>query len=84
MNMLSRVIVTSATVVPLIVPSTGYGQVQRRAPDATSGGRVMGRGQVHRRVPDETEVRSGGRVIGRDPDPFIRGQLQRYDSLGFK
>jgi hypothetical protein len=65
MNMLTRIIVTSLTLVPLIAPSTGYGQ-------------------VHRGVPDATEVRSGGRVIGRDPDPFIRGQLLRSDSLGYK
>jgi hypothetical protein len=65
MNMLTRIIVTSLTLVPLIAPSTGYGQ-------------------VYRGVPDATEVRSGGRMIGRDPDPFIRGQLQRLDSLGFK
>jgi hypothetical protein len=84
MDMLTRVIVASVTLVPLIAPSTGYGQVQRRVPDATSNAREMGRGHVNRRVPDETQVRSGGRVIGRDPDPFIRGQLQRLDSLGFK
>ena len=64
MNMLTRIIVTSVTLVPLIAPSTGYGQ-DRVAHDAT-------------------EVRLGDRVIGRDPDPFIRGQLMRYDSLGFK
>jgi hypothetical protein len=43
-----------------------------------------GYAQAYREVPDATVVHSGGRVIGRDPDPFIRGQLQRYDSLGFK
>ena len=64
MNMLTRIIVTSVTLVPLIAPSAGYGQ-DRLARDAT-------------------EVRSGDRVIGRDPDPFIRGQLMRYDGLGFK
>jgi hypothetical protein len=64
MNMLTRIIVTSVTLVPLIAPGAGYGQ------DGVAR--------------DATEVRSGDRVIGRDPDPFIRGQLMRYDSLGFK
>jgi hypothetical protein len=27
---------------------------------------------------------SGGRVIGRDPDPFIRGEILRHYTLGYK
>ena len=30
------------------------------------------------------DIVSGDRVIGRDPDPFIRGEILRHYSLGYK
>ena len=33
---------------------------------------------------DPNDIVSGDRVIGRDPDPFIRGEILRNYSLGYK
>jgi hypothetical protein len=40
--------------------------------------------QTNRATADSGEVRAGERVIGQDPDPFIRGEILRHYSLGFK
>jgi hypothetical protein len=36
-----------------------------------------------KRAPTPDDVRAGERVIGRDPDPFIRGEILRHWSLGW-
>ena len=41
-------------------------------------------GQANRVTTDSGEVRAGDRVIGHDPDPFIRGEILRHYSLGYK
>jgi hypothetical protein len=41
-------------------------------------------GQANRATTYSDEVRAGDRVIGHDPDPFIRGEILRHYSLGHK
>ena len=54
-------------------PKTGY--AQRHRPPNVEAGRI---------TRQSNDVRSGDRVIGHDPDPFIRGEILRQHSLGFK
>jgi hypothetical protein len=65
MNVLTKIIVTSVTLAPLIAAGAAHGQANR----AASG---------------SNDVRAGDRVIGQDPDPFIRGEILRHHSLGYK
>ena len=65
MNMLTKIIVTSVTLAPLIAAGAAYGQANGAATDSN-------------------DVRVGDRVIGRDPDPFIRGEISRHYGLGYK
>jgi hypothetical protein len=79
---------TSVALATLIAAEAAYAQEadgQARyhdrgtAIDSQATGEVDGAGPRVRVQPDD--VVSGGRVIGADPDPFIRGQLRRdYDS----
>jgi hypothetical protein len=39
--------------------------------------------QTNRPVVDSDVVRSGDRMIGRDPDPFIRGEMLRHYGTGY-
>jgi hypothetical protein len=79
---------TSVALATLIAAEAAYaqeadGQARHHdlgtAIDSQATGEVDGDGPRVRVQPDDVVV--GGRVIGADPDPFIRGQLRRdYDS----
>ena len=85
-------LVTSVALAMLVGTEGAYAQENREAPDATYGRQDRGTAIDTQGTEEEGisgprvrvkpgDVLTGGRVIGADPDPFIRDQLLRdYDS----
>ena len=76
------VLLTSVLLATCIIAETAYPQDYRNPPKADSAER---NGDVDVEPVDRrhitthpNDVRSGSRVIGRDPDPFIRGEILRH------
>ena len=87
MNLFIRnmVFLTSVTLAMCITAEAAYPRENRNEPKTDSIQRNDARVVEpvdHRHItPHPNDVRSGDRVIGRDPDPFIRGEILRhYDS----
>jgi len=73
---------TSLVLSTWIGAEAAYAQTYRGAPtyrDVQSNGRAEG----HAVTRQPNDVVSGGRVIGRDPDPFIRGEILRHSDSGW-
>jgi hypothetical protein len=68
----------TALIVSQAADAAGYSQRNRTAPTAynTQANPNYGFGPRVRVQP--TDVISAGRVVGRDPDPFIRGEILRH------
>jgi hypothetical protein len=65
---------TSVALATFLAAETAYTQENSTAPNASYA-------QQHSITPHPNDVRAGNRWIGRDPDPFIRGEILRhYDS----
>jgi hypothetical protein len=86
-------LVTSVALTMLVGAGSAYAQTHRRAPDATNGQRDLGTAIDTQQTGEEGiggprvkvrpgDVIDGGRVIGADPDPFIRDQLLREYNSG--
>jgi hypothetical protein len=92
MNKLTM-LMTSAALSVLIGATSAYAESNRRAPDATYGQQDRGTAIDTQATGEEGisgprvkvkpgDVIDGGRVIGADPDPFIRDQLLREYNSG--
>jgi hypothetical protein len=91
-KLFTGMLVTSVALTMLIGTESAYAQAHRWAPDATNGQQDRGTAVDTQATGEEgisgsrvkvkpDDVLDGGRVIGADPDPFIRDQLLReYDS----
>jgi hypothetical protein len=86
-------LMTSAALTVLIGVTGAYAESNRRAPDATYGQQDRGTAIDTQATGEEGisgprvkvkpgDVIDGGRVIGADPDPFIRDQLLREYNSG--
>jgi len=86
-------LMTSAALTVLIGTAGAYAESHRRAPDATYGQQDRGTANDTQATGEEGisgprvkvkpgDVIDGGRVIGADPDPFIRDQLLREYNSG--
>jgi hypothetical protein len=86
-------LMTSAALTMLIGAGGAYAESNRRAPDATYGQQDRGTAIDTQATGEEGisgprvkvkpgDVIDGGRVIGADPDPFIRDQLLREYNSG--
>jgi hypothetical protein len=73
----------TALIVSQAADAAGYSQRNRAAPTAynTQANPNYGFGPRVRVQP--TDVISAGRVVGRDPDPFIRGEILRHYNNGW-
>ena len=76
------VLLASVGLATCITAETAYPQDNRNAPQTDSAHRngAPDVEPVDRRhiTTHPNDVRSGNRVIGRDPDPFIRGEILRH------
>ncbi|MGB8607802.1 hypothetical protein [Bradyrhizobium sp.] len=76
------VLLTSVLLATCIIAETAYPQDYRNPPKTDSAERngAADVEPVDRRhiTTHPNDVRSGNRVIGRDPDPFIRGEILRH------
>jgi hypothetical protein len=91
-KLVTGMFVTSVALTMLVGAEGAYAQANRRAPDTTNGQQDRGTAIDTQATGEEGisgprvrvkpgDVLEGGRVIGADPDPFIRDQLRReYDS----
>jgi hypothetical protein len=91
-KLVTGMLVTSAALAMLVGSEGAYAQANRHAPEATYGQQDRGTAVDTEATGEEGvsgprvrvkpgDVLTGGRVIGADPDPFIRDQLLRdYDS----
>ena len=86
-------LMTSAALTVLIGATGAYAESNRRAPDVTYGQQDRGTAIDTQATGEEGisgprvkvtpgDVIDGGRVIGADPDPFIRDQLLREYNSG--
>ncbi len=86
-------LMTSAALTVLIGATGAYAESNRTAPDATYGQQDRGTAIDTQATSEEgisgprvkvqpDDVIDGGRVIGADPDPFIRDQLLREYNSG--
>jgi hypothetical protein len=58
--------------------------VQRHHPSAEAhDAQANPRGGTGQRATGPDDVITGNRVIGRDPDPFIRGEILRHNDSGW-
>jgi hypothetical protein len=84
---------TSMALTMLVGAEGAYAETGRRAPDATYGQQDRGTAIDTQATGEEGisgprvkvkpgDVLDGGRVIGADPDPFIRDQLLREYNSG--
>ena len=76
------VLLTSVLLATCIIAETAYPQDSSNPPKTDSAERD-GAADVepvdHQHITTHpNDVRSGSRVIGRDPDPFIRGEILRH------
>ena len=76
------VLLTSVALATCIIAETAYPQDYRNPPktDSVERNGAADVEPVDRRhiTTHPNDVRSGSRVIGRDPDPFIRGEILRH------
>jgi hypothetical protein len=91
-KLVTGMLVTSVALAMLVGTEGAYAQANRHAPEATYGQQDRGTAIDTQGTGEEgisgprvkvqpDDVLTGGRVIGADPDPFIRDQLLRdYDS----
>ena len=91
-TLVTAMLATSVALAMLVGAESAYAQANRTAPDATYGQQDRGWAIDTQQTGEEGiggprvrvkpgDVLDGGRVIGADPDPFIRDQLRRdYDS----
>jgi hypothetical protein len=83
------VLATSVALATLIAAETAYARENPTAPNASYAQRhgardIESSGKVDRRItPQSNDVRAGNRGIGRDPDPFIRGEILRHYHSGW-
>jgi hypothetical protein len=89
MNLFLRnmVFLTSVSLAMCITAEAAYPQDNHNEPK-TDSAKPNGARDVEpldRRdiTPHPNDVRSGNRVIGRDPDPFIRGEILRHYNSGW-
>jgi hypothetical protein len=81
-SFVTKMFLTSLVLSTLIGAEAACAQTYRSAPtyrDVESNARAEGRPVT--RQPND--VVSGHRVIGRDPDPFIRGEILRHSDSGW-
>jgi hypothetical protein len=91
-KLVTGMLVTSVALAMLVGTEGAYARENRKAPDATYDQQDRGTAIDTESTGEEGisgprvrvqpgDVLTGGRVIGADPDPFIRDQLLRdYDS----
>ena len=81
-SFVTKMFVTSLALSTLIGADAAYAQNHRGAltyRDVESNARAEG----HPVTRQPNDVVSGRRVIGRDPDPFIRGEILRHSDSGW-
>jgi hypothetical protein len=92
-KLINGMLVSSVALMMLVGTEAAYAQANRRAPDATTGQQDRGTAIDTQATGEEGidgprvkvkpgDVLDGGRVIGADPDPFIRDQLLREYNSG--
>jgi hypothetical protein len=82
------VIVTSVALATFIPAEHAYPRENPTAHKADSTQRNGARDidpyvDPRRITPQSNDVRAGNRLIGRDPDPFIRGEILRHYNSGW-